>query len=95
MKCCNENWTTNFCPTCGKQLLPNHPLIGLLAHCRSTESGKRVTAGKHRKSAKCYQEKDVYYYEKYEKMAAAAEANAEKWKSWGDELQKLIASSQS
>jgi hypothetical protein len=75
--CCGAERSTPFCPMCGKRLIRNEGLYGLLLQCRTTEKKMR--------SKLEYSARDGDQREKESILSSA-----DKWKAWGDALAKLL-----
>ena len=73
VECCGQGWSTNFCPTCGKELRCN-PLLGLLKYVQGQCKQQRGYVDNERKRGN-----DGGYLKKREEALA-------KWESWRDAL---------
>lgn len=87
MKCCGSIVKSPFCPQCGKRLRSGHALDGLLVQLRRTEKA-------HRKTVEQFASGETgpnhWTPERLAKRIAQLTAVVEKWKTWGDALEKLI-----
>jgi hypothetical protein len=79
VKCCNRLCDTKFCPHCGRQVHGDFDLDGLLAFLRNHQRGKE-------KELKTRQSEGHSDYH-----VRLAQRNAQKWKTWADLLEGLIA----
>lgn len=82
--CTHEGVTTLYCSDCGKKVGQQTPLEELLNHCRVRERILRTTAKGQRDRAEKLG--DNWRITKAELI----EANAEKWKAWGNALEGII-----
>lgn len=80
-KCCGCECETSFCPHCGKCIAVDVPLVALLAYCRKQEKKEQTAAT----------EGNGKPAESWHKGGDSRRKAAEKWKTWSDELAKLLA----
>jgi len=90
IRCCGSNRMGNFCPTCGKTLKEDDPLLSLLAHVRTQAGLQRALADRRAKSPTYHP--DVIS-DRGKKYLRQMEKSALKWESWQTALDNLIEES--
>lgn len=77
MQCCNKELTTPFCPLCGKKS-HNAPLLSLLNYVKGHRKAVQNRHNRRVKDKETYNQKRV-------------KASLEKWESWQEVLENLLA----
>lgn len=86
MKCCGEERTTPFCPICGLELQGTRTLYGLLRHCRTQQAALEVKIA----DREAFDKREGRSQHPFPSKERQTKNAAEKWKTWADELQKLL-----
>ncbi len=91
MKCCGEDRTTPFCPQCGDDLRPEHPLVELHDHVQRTARAAYLLLQRFQEYA---EEKDRPESQKdhYWQKANQTRERFAKWQAWADALESAIQS---
>lgn len=85
MKCCGEIRAGKFCEDCGKQLVGQPVLYGLLKHVRVTAKALRYSydGASARRQGETSERHTAWMERRLDKV--------QKWETWASELEKMLA----
>ena len=91
MICCGQERNSLYCPDCGSPIVDESPLGSLLLYLMKAKRKAEAQARGARQFAEQARKPDEPVHSRHASEIVKKEAFVRKWKTWADELRKIIA----